>query len=378
MTEKNTLTVVINVFDDKYCDVYFFTSEQVELCSELIEKSFESFLIEPMYYILFNKKYDNPEKDLKSLVREHLSYQFSRTDGLNIQSYLDFPQTYSLEPIFSINDCVIDEVFICDYCIGNLYKPNSMTMYDRKPRIYRVNKAVCDIDLDHIFFLNEENLNDVISLVIKHKAILASFNDLSLYAIKDDRGIEVCPFSIGNRDYFIQKAREHVNNKNCLMHKTYVYEYKNGKTNKVYGCCKFNEDGDVIAFNYREDGSTQYCSDEVDKKYNALRADKFNLDVDNISFLSSYCTEVCLSCQKGVNEVKVKFYYNKITRNVFTSNVFNIGSKHKLCVSVFNNDLNKFEELLSLPICTLTKKSVYLTKKGIDEPLEIEITFEAE
>lgn len=263
MTEKSTRTVVVNVFDDKYCDVYFFTSEQVKLCSELkILKSFESFLIDLMCYSLFHLKQNAPDKDTKSLVREHLFSQFGRVGNMNIQFYLDFPQTYSLERSFSINDCIIDEVFVCDYCIGKLYEPNSMAIYDRKPRIYRANKAVCDIDLDRTFFINEENLNNVISLVIKQKDILESFNDLSLYAVKDDRGIEICPFSVGNEEYFVEKAREHANDKNYLTHKTYVYEYKNGKTNKIYGCVKFRDSINVISLNLEKEDA---CNKE-DKK----------------------------------------------------------------------------------------------------------------
>ena len=65
MTEKHTLTVVINVFDEKYCDVYFFTPEYKKWCANLmVKKTFASFVNDAMRYPLFNTKHDNPEKDL--------------------------------------------------------------------------------------------------------------------------------------------------------------------------------------------------------------------------------------------------------------------------------------------------------------------------
>lgn len=340
MSEKHTLTVVINVFDDKYCDVYFFTSEHKKWCADLMNnKTFQSFVKESMHYPLFNTKYDNPEKDLKSLVRTYLNSNFGRVHNMSIHSYLDFLQSYSLEPAFDIDDCVMDEVYVCDYRIGNIYS---------FPKLYRADEFVCDGD--RTFHLVQENLDDVISTAIRCGDEIETFSELSLYAVKDDRDIEVCP---------------------------------------IYGCCKFNEDSNVEALNLKkeddynkEDNSTQCCADKdkidtINKRYDAFRADNFNFTVDDVEVLSSYCTDVFVSYQKGRIIVKAKFYFNKATRNVSTSNAFNIGSKHKLYISVFN-DLNEHEELLSLATCVLTKKSYCLNKKGINDPLEEELTFEAE
>lgn len=388
MTEKNTLTVVINVFDDKYCDIYFFTPEHKKWCANLMRSNtFTSFVRDSMYYPLFNTKYDNPEEELKSLVRTHLNANFGLIHNMNIHSYLDFPQSYSLEPAFDIDNCVMDEVYVCYYCIGNLYDCTGASSWlHRIPGLYRADEFVCDDDCT--FHLLQEDLEDVISTVRRCGDELECFGELSLYAVKDNRGIEICPFSVGNKDYFVQKAREHANDKNYLEHKTYVYEYKSGKTNKIYGCCKFSEANNAVALNLekenacnKEDNSKQCCEDKIDtinKRYDAFKADNFKFIVDDVEVLSSYCTEAFVSYQKGKIIVKAKFYSNKATRNVITSNAFNIGSKHKLYISVFSEDFNEHEELLSLAICVLTKKSYFLNKKGKDDPLEEELTFEAE
>ena len=385
MTEERTLTVVINVFDDKYCDVYFFTQEHKKLCSNLMcSNTFTSFVNESMYYPLFDTKHDKPEKDLKSLVRTYLNAQFSRVHGMSIPSYFDFSQSYSLAPAFDIDDSVMDEVYVCDYRIGKLYNPNSF--YNETPTLYRADEFVYDDDCT--FHLIQEDLEDVISTVRRCGDELETFAELSLYAVKDDRGIEVCPFSVGNRDYFVQKARDHASDKNYLTHKVYVYEYKNGKTNKIYGCCRFNEANNVVALNVdkedacnKEDNSMQCCADKLDtinSRPDAFRACNFNFMVDNQIYLSNCCSGVSVLYQKGKIIVKAKFYCNKTTRSVITSNAFNIGSKHELYISVFNDELNEREELLSLATCVLTKKSYCLNKKGIDDPLEEELTFEAD
>lgn len=284
MAEKHTLTVVINVFDDKYCDVYFFTPEHKKWCANLMRNNtFTSFVRDSMYYPLFNTKYYDPEKDLKSLVRTYLNAQFGRVHDMSIHSYFDFSQSYSLEPAFDIDDCVMDEVYVCDYRIGKLYNPDSYHIYNRIPSLCRAEEFVCDDDCT--FHLLQEDLDDAIFTVERCGDELETFEELSLYAVKDDRGIEVCPFSVGNKDYFVQKAREHAEDKNYLTHKTYVYEYKNGKTNKIYGCCKFNEVSNVVALNLdkddacnKEDNSTQSCADK--NVLNNIDENINNVDLD--------------------------------------------------------------------------------------------------
>ena len=127
----------------------------------------------------------------------------------------------------------MDELYVCDYRIWKLYNPDPYHFYNRIPSLYRAEEFVYDNSCT--FHLLQEDLNDVISTVKRCGDEVETFEKLSLYAVKDDSGIEVCPFSVGNKDYFLQKAREHAEDKNYSTHKTYVYKYKNGKTNRIYG-----------------------------------------------------------------------------------------------------------------------------------------------
>lgn len=91
MSGKHTFTVVINVFDEKYCDVYFFTPEHKKWCADLMnKKTFISFVQESMHYPLFNTEQDNQNIDIKDLVRKNLDNHFARIKSMNIHSYLDF------------------------------------------------------------------------------------------------------------------------------------------------------------------------------------------------------------------------------------------------------------------------------------------------
>ena len=100
MSEKQILTVVINVFCDKYCDVYFFTQEHKKRFADLMSSktfesflsgnTFESFVRNSMCYPLFVMKYRDPEKDLKSLVRTYLNTNFGKVQNMNIVHILTF------------------------------------------------------------------------------------------------------------------------------------------------------------------------------------------------------------------------------------------------------------------------------------------------
>lgn len=372
MTEKHTLTVVINVFDDKYCDVYFFTQEHKKWCANLMcSNTFTSFVIDSMYYPLFNTKYNNPEKDLKSLVRTYLNSNFGRVHDMSIHSYFDFSQSYSLKPAFDIDDCVMDEVYVCEYRIGKLY--NTDSFYNRTPTLYRADEFVCDDDCT--FHLVQEDLDDVISTVKRCGDALETFVELSLYAVKDDRGIEVCPFSVGNKDYFVQKAREHANNKEYLTHKTYVYEYKNGKTNKIYGCCKHNEFGNVVALNLEKDEDR---SIDVNNQAEDSTSNSFVFVVDEERELSDNCSAVSVLYKKSRCIIKAKFPLNQETVKIWNNreeNGFSIGSKHKISLCLIEQKGVPFVEYTD---CVLSDILFTVSQKELDKPFEIELTFEAE
>lgn len=376
MTEKHTLTVVINVFDDKYCDVYFFTPEHKKWCADLMcSNAFTSFVYDSMYYPLFNIKHDNPEIDLKShlknFVRTYLNALFGRVHDMNINSYLDFSQSYSLEPAFDIDDCVMQEVYVCDYRIGKLYI--SDTFYNRTPSLYRADELVCDDDCT--FHLVQEDLDDVISTVKRCGDELETFAELSLYAVKDDRGIEVCPFSVGNKDYFVQKAKEHANDKNYLVHKTYVYEYKNGKTNKIYGCCRFNEASKVVVLNLEKDEDR---SSAVTKQTEDSTSNSFVFVVDEERELSDNCSAVSVLYKKSRCIIKAKFPLNQETERIWNNreeNGFSIGSKHKISLCLIEQKGVPFVEYSN---CVLSEIFFTVSQKELDKPFEIELTFEAE
>ena len=223
LSENQTLTIIIFVFNDNYCDLYLFNQEQKKLCANLMSvKTFNMFAKSLMSYPIM-RKIEEPSLNLASLVRNHINNQFVRIKDLNIKSYIDMPQGYDLYPMITVENNLLDEVWLCDFRIDNSFYVNIDKVFDtyrKRPKLYRADETVCDDDCS--FDLAREELDDVISTVERCGDEVDSFDDLSLFSVRDDRRIEVCPFSIGNKDYFIQKAREHAGNDNFLRHKTYV------------------------------------------------------------------------------------------------------------------------------------------------------------
>ena len=396
MTEKHTITVVINVFDDKYCDIYLFNQEQKKLCANItIDATFDMFVKNLMGYPLI-RKIDEPSLDLVSFVKTHVQNQFSRITYLNIKSYINMPQGYGLRPMLIVENNTLDEVWVCDFRIGNNFYVNNDKVFDtyrQRPKLYRANRIVCDDDCS--FDLAEEELDDVISTVKRCGDEIYSLDDLSLFAVKDNRGIEVCPFSIGNKDYFIKKAREHADYDAFLRHKTYVYEYKNGKTEIVYGCTKFEKHENIVALdleaeknhsmeqkieNTDEKYKTTSCTKDNDQNVNEIepwRTNHFELHVDDIEALRLYCNAVIFKFGLGKTTIKARFLYNKLVSNVLGDVGFCTNSKHHVWLNLYSPDCSD-KKRLGDPEEIYTLKSTTFMVNSIEESkqLECELVFE--
>lgn len=392
MKENHTLTLVITVFNDMYCDLYLFTPEQKKLCANLTNvKTFNIFAKNLMSYPLM-RKIEEPSLNLASLVRNHINNQFVRINDLNIKSYIDMPQGYDLYPMITVENNLLDEVWLCDFRIGkNFYVNNDMVFvtYRQRPKLYRADETVCDDDCS--FDLAREELDDVISTVKRCGDEVESFNDLSLFAVRDDRSIEVCPFSIGNKDYFVQKARKHADDDNFLRHKTYVYEYNKGKTNKVYGCTKFEKHENVVALDLEKDKNHSMeqkieniveknkitsCTKDNDQNVNELDL-HFEFQVDDIEALRLYCKAVIFKIGLGKTTIKARFLYNKLVSNVLGDVNFCTNSAHHVWLNLYSPD-GSYKERLGDPEEIYTLKSTTFMVNSIEESkqLECEIVFE--
>lgn len=386
MKDKSALTVVIFVFNDKYCDLYIFNQEQKKLCANLMSvNTFNMFAKNLMSYPLM-RKIEEPSLNLASLVRNHINNQFNRINDLNIKSYIDMPQGYDLRPMIFVENNLLDEVWLCDFRIGNNFYVNNDKVFDtyrQRPKLYRSDETVCDDDCS--FDLAEEELEDVISTVRRCGDEVDSFEDLSLFAVKDDRGIEVCPFSIGNIDYFIKKAKEHADNNNFLRHSVFVYEYKNGKTEIVYGCFKNREDEIVCALDLNKDDSKiptgkddreHYILDNVSEVW---RSNHFELFIDNNEDFRLACTYIDLSYKENYGDrIIAKFCYTKKTSLYFNddTDAFKLGTKHEISLRLHNPDASETHYLVENEIFVLKEKRILLGSES--DVLCFELVFKTE
>lgn len=370
MADNHTLTLVISVFNDKYCDLYFFTPEQKKLCANLMSvKTFQMFVKNLMSYSLM-RKIENPELNIMDPFRMYANSQFGRINDLNIKSYVDMPQMLNINPLFTVEDNKLDEVYVCDFRIGNNFYDSSDCVtesYKQRPKLYRADSLVCDDDCSFNFI--EEDLDDLISTAKRCGDEVDSFNELSLYAVKDDRGIEICTFSIGNRDYFVKKARKHADNKNFLRHKTYVYEYKNNKPTIIYGCFKYREWENVVAIDLEKDNDLIIPKDKnysitkdccVDNK--PFRTNHYELFIDDNDDLRLHCKNVDLSCTKESDKIIAKFYYTKKTSFYCNDDTdsFQLGSEHKINLKLHSPNADETHYLVEDDLFTLKEKRICL------------------
>ena len=250
------------------------------------------------------------------------------------------------------------------------YDVEKDTLFDcrQRPKLYKSESV--EYDDGCIYNLAKENLDDLISTVRRCSDELNSFNDLSLYSVKDDREIEVCSFSIGNEGYFIQKAREHADNDNFLRHRTYVYEYNHGKLNKIYGCVKPEKYSNVIALDLKED--SQFSIDEkeqsiqLDRLYDPFKTNAYELYVDNNDHLKKTCVSVELS-YKSVDGDKIiaRFYYTKNTAQYFYSDdSFQLGSEHKIILRLHSPNADETHYLVEDDLFTLKEKRICLCNES--------------
>lgn len=389
MKNESALTVIISVFNDAYCDLYLFNQEQKKLCANLMSvKTFNMFAKNLMSYPLM-RKIEDPNLNLASLVRNHINNQFVRINDLNIKSYIDMPQEYDLLPMITVENNLLDEVWLCDFRIGNNFYVNNDKVFDtyrQRPSLYRADETVCDDDCS--FDLAREELDDVISTVKRCGDEIESYNDLSLFAVRDDRRIEVCPFSIGNKDYFIKKAREHADDDDFLRHKTYVYEYNKGKTNKVYGCTKFEKHENVVELDLEKDNftiNTPNKEDNDSKDYslgdmnNPFRTNHYELFIDNNEDFRLACTGIDLSYKENyVGRIIAKFCYTKKTSLYFNddTDAFKIGTEHEISLRLHSPDASETHYLVENEIFVLKEKRILLGSES--DVLCFELVFKTE
>ena len=236
---RKECTLVMSVYDDKSCDLYWYFKEK----SYYSKDELKEWLVNRMRDTLTAKN-ENQTPDLKETFRIKLA-RVTEVSNSNYftNSHLSIPQDFDIEPFLSIEDNELDGVFLCDFRIDSIHKPS----------LYYLSDCFCDDDDQ--YYLSNDSFDEIISDVIRCGDDIDKFTELTYFYVKDDRGVEVCPPTLSEDEgVFRQKAREHAEQKEFIRHRTYVYKTNNGKTEITYGCCRFDEsDTRAVALNLEMD-----------------------------------------------------------------------------------------------------------------------------
>ena len=364
---NNPISLVVAVYNNDACDLYI----------PLSKKEFRADITDTLKKMMQNAidmKVKNPEKDIAELFRNQVDNIFFGS-GIDItnknifkKTYLDLPNSINTHSFVGDNE--LENVYLCDFRVDSI----------NKPEFYKVGNKVFDDDC--VFELDNRELDDLVSDIRRCEVPKETFNGLVYYSVKDDHGIDVCQKSIGNLDYFKERAKSHADNPIFIGHGTYVYEYKYNKCKKVWGCCKFYggelKDIDLTkeyenelkeTYNTNNDPIKERIGNAKDDSY---KTNHFEFFIDDKDWLRLLCCSVEV-IEKTRREYKAKFYVLEETRKIFEHPEFSIGSDHQVKLNLYNPDCSKTISLHNT--VTLKQKRFFCDTINESSILTIELIF---
>lgn len=240
--------VVISVYNNTCCDLVLYDVSSSYTPSLMFHN------LHDLMQDALNQKMKDPAVDIEKIWRPVLASPSEKfwLDFNILNTYSNLPQDCCLVHFLGLVGCLLGDVYLCDFRVDEY----------RVPELF-MSSSVCFYD-DSEINLEEETIDELISTV-RCCQIGESFKDIHVYSIKDetvktkDEMIktkdeiikhDIILISIGNFDYFKTLAYNYVKDDSYFLHKIYVYEHKDGKSEKVYGCFRLsvdnNEDIDVI------------------------------------------------------------------------------------------------------------------------------------
>lgn len=358
---NNLISLVVAVYDNDVYDLYIPLSKK-EFSYDLTDT------FKKMMQNAIDMKVKNPEKDIAELFRNQIDNIFFGS-GLVItnknifkKTYMDLPNSINTHSFVGDNE--LENVYLCDLRVDSAHTPE----------FYKVGNKVFDDDC--VFELDNRELDDLVSDIRRCEVTNESFNDLVYYSVKDDHGIDVCQKSIGNLDYFKERAKIHADNPKFIGHGTYVYEHDNYMCKKVWGCCKFYG-GELKEIDLTKE--INCCKSGIERNERSIeddsyRTDRFDVQLDGLKLLCDNCCSVEV-IEKTRREYIVCFFVADETKKLIIPNQeFCCGSEHYIELNLYNEYGTKTISLCRTPV-TLKQKRFMCDARNKSQPLTIELIF---
>ena len=296
------LTIIL-VADNNECDIYVYdydySKNDTQLVSRLMDKSISVV------------KSSQLEISLRSTFSELLK-----------NTPLEYNTKYSSLPYRSLPsdiklsnfnyDAKVVQIMLCDFSTHSQNACN-IKLY---PSLYSI---TCrnGIDVD-------KPIIDVISNVAENKAVKTFYTEL--YSVVRSDGSAIINPSIGNLERFGKIAENE-----CLKIKDTVYV----KEYSTYGGVYIVYTADYTSFNNVKVHNNQEClcaDDEV------FHTNYFELKIDDKDYLRLDCAKVDVQEFEHRYKILASFYLNRDTRALLASCLYNIGTKHKVDLTLYNHD----------------------------------------
>ena len=296
------LTIIL-VADNNECDIYVYdynySKNDTQLVSHLMDKSISVV------------KSSQLEISLRSTFSELLK-----------NTPLEYNTKYSSLPYRSLPsdiklsnfnyDAKVVQIMLCDFST-HAQNACNIKLY---PSLYSITfRNGIDVDKPII---------DVINNVAENKAVKTFYTEL--HSVVRSDGSTIINPSIGNLERFRKIAENE-----CLKIKDAVYV----KEYSTYGGVYIVYTADYTSFNNVKVHNNQEClcaDDEV------FHTNYFELKIDDKDYLRLDCAKVDVQEFEHHYKILASFYLNRDTRALLASCLYNIGTKHKVDLTLYNHD----------------------------------------
>lgn len=296
---KELTIILVNDTSNK-CDMriydYDYLKNDAYLISCLIDKS------------IFKVKSSQFEISLRSTFSELLE----NTPLEYGEKYRSLPKDIRLSSF--IDDAKVVQIMLCDFSI-HTQNACDIKLY---PSLYNI---TCrnGIDVD-------KQIIDVINNVAENKAVKTFYTEL--YSVVRSDGSTIINPSIGNLERFRKIAENE-----CLKIKDTVYV----KEYSTYGGVYIVYTADYVSQHHIQVYKTN-TQEHSDIARETFRANHFELRIDDKDYLSKACAKVDVQEFEHRYKILASFYLNRDTRALLASCLYNIGTKHKVDLTLYNND----------------------------------------
>ena len=296
------LTIIL-VADNNECDIYVYdydySKNDTQLVSRLMDKSISVV------------KSSQFEISLRSTFSELLK-----------NTTLEYNAKYSSLPYRSLPsdiklshfnyDAKVVQIMLCDFST-HAQNACNIKLY---PSLYNI---ICKDGIDV-----DKPIIDVISNVAENKAVKTFYTEL--YSVVRSDGSTIINPSIGNLERFRKIAQDE-----CLRIKDTAYV----KEHSTYGGVYIVYTADYTSVNNVEVHNNQEC---LCADQEVICTNYFELKIDDKDYLRLACAKVDVQEFEHRYKILASFYLNRDTRALLASCLYNIGTKHKVDLTLYNHD----------------------------------------